>query len=83
MGKPTPSSSHYDYDMETIVGNLPMTKPEADPKVLSRRLSQLHHSPPSTRPATSATEQRDGLLRTWAMLTPFVSRVGHSGVRCD
>ncbi|KAF5857862.1 hypothetical protein ETB97_005206 [Aspergillus alliaceus] len=69
MGEPTPPSSQYDYDMETIAGNLPTTKPGADSKVLLTRLSQLHHSPsPSVRPVTSATEQRDGIVRAWAML---------------
>ncbi|KAE8371926.1 hypothetical protein BDV26DRAFT_298352 [Aspergillus bertholletiae] len=68
MGKPTPPLSQYDHDMETIPGNLPTTKVGADSKVLLTRLSQLHHSSPSAAPATSATEQRDGILRAWAML---------------
>ncbi|KAB8263316.1 hypothetical protein BDV32DRAFT_146645 [Aspergillus pseudonomiae] len=68
MAKPTPSLSQYDHEMETIPGNLPTTKAGADSKVLLTRLSQFHHSSRSPPPATSVTEQRDGILRAWAML---------------
>jgi amino acid adenylation domain-containing protein/thioester reductase-like protein len=68
MENTTLPPNRFNNDTDTIAGNLPTTGRATDSKVLLTRLSQFHHSPSSARVATSAAEQRDGIIKAWALL---------------